>query len=120
MDPRAFGVDFLLALASEADYQQHPWIKSNISPHLDNAQSSLHAFFHDFDSSLANEVLSWLSDVRQFQASDIGFERLMNWLEQSERYQHFARNYLSKAFVPADFAAQSKCQTEPEAQANYS
>lgn len=58
-----------------------------------------------FDESLATTALGFLSDVRRFRPSQLGFEWLMQLaLRPEPQYRNFALEYMTKALVPADFA----------------
>lgn len=59
-----------------------------------------------FHADLSTQVLQWLGDVRMFSPTELGFEWLMELVQRSEpRYHDFAVQTMSKAFLPADFAA---------------
>jgi hypothetical protein len=71
-----------------------------------------------FDEGLADAVLGWMRDVRQFAPSDLGFDWLMRLVARSEsRYHDFAVEVMSKAFVPADFAPAPESSAAPQPQA---
>lgn len=59
-----------------------------------------------FDEYLAENVRNWLSDVRRFAPTDLGFDWLMN-LAHSEHavIRDFAIDRINKGFLPADFVA---------------
>ncbi|HEY8376972.1 MAG TPA: hypothetical protein VIK91_10810 [Nannocystis sp.] len=58
-----------------------------------------------FDESLAATALGFLSDVRRFRPSQLGFDWLMQLaLRPEPHYRNFALDYMIKALVPADFA----------------
>jgi hypothetical protein len=62
----------------------------------------------DFDESLAETVLGWLSDPRHFPPAELGFDWLMQLVDSSEEmYHNFAVETIIKGFVPADFAPQA-------------
>ncbi len=59
----------------------------------------------EFNEELADQVLAWLGDVRQFAPAVLGFDWLMLLVESTEpRYHDFAVETMIKGFVPADFA----------------
>ena len=58
-----------------------------------------------FDESLSKVALELLSDVRKFSPEEISFDWLMQLVQRAEpRYQEFAREYMTRAYIPADFA----------------
>lgn len=59
----------------------------------------------EFDPGRAAFALRLLSDVRLFGPDDLGFEWLLGMVQRTDAAAHdFAVEYMSKAFVPADFA----------------
>jgi len=49
-------------------------------------------------------IFAWLADVRQFLPPDLGFEWLMELVQRGEiEYRTFARDLVTKSFLPADF-----------------
>ena len=99
-------LDFYQALVFEPDWKQHPFI-------LQLQQSDLAwAKEISYSDDTAEQIREWLSDVRRFSPSDLGFEWLMKLVNREESVYHdFAVELMIKAFVPADFAPQSESQT---------
>jgi hypothetical protein len=94
-----YPLDFLKALAF------HPaWATD---PRIEELRRSDRAWARtlDFDEVLADQVLAWLGDVRQFPPAALGLDWLMQLVESSEpRYHNFAVETMIKGFTPADFA----------------
>lgn len=62
-----------------------------------------------FDESVASTALGYLSDVRRFRPSQLGFDWLMQLaLRPEPHYRGFALEYMTKALVPADFAPKTE------------
>lgn len=94
------GVEYLKALAYHVEWEKSPWVQELKNSHLEWCKQL------DFDDYLLPYAQQWLSDVRKFSASDIGFEWLFELVQRKEQHYHdFASAYLTKAFVPADFSA---------------
>ncbi|WP_020560480.1 BRCT domain-containing protein [Thiofilum flexile] len=92
-------IDFYQALVSEPDWNTHPFIQALKAQNKNWTQALA------FNSELATTVMGWLSDVRRFKPSILGFEWLMKLVSSESAEQHqFAVERLSKAFTPADFA----------------
>lgn len=69
-----------------------------------------------FDEGLAATALAFLSDVRRFRPSQLGFDWLMLLaLRPESQYRNFALEYMTKALVPADFAPKSEEAPKAEA-----
>ena len=108
--PKDLGDAYLKAIAFHVTWDESDWVRE--------LKSSGRVWARDltFDEGLSGTALRLLSDVRKFSPSDLGFAWLMQLAGRGEpRYQHFAREYMIKAFVPADFAPQES--KEPEAPA---
>lgn len=102
LDSKIFGVDFLISLAYQPEWEKSEWIQNLIKS--DKEDNNL-KYPDEFEDYLSTTIFSWLSDVRKFSPSEIGFDRLMQLVERKEiEYHHFASQYMIKAFVPADFA----------------
>jgi hypothetical protein len=68
-----------------------------------------------FDEGLAATALGFLSDVRRFRPSQLGFDWLMQLaLRPEPQYRNFALEYMTKALVPADFAPKQE-EAAPQA-----
>lgn len=105
-DSKLFGVDFLISLAYKPEWEKNEWIQNLIK--TDKANFTF-KYPQMFNESLSETIFSWLSDVRKFSPSEIGFDRLMQLVERKEaNYHKFASKYMIKAFVPADFAPKEK------------
>jgi hypothetical protein len=99
---RHLPLNFFKALAYEPDWAKHPFIQ-----HL---QQSTYSWAQNlsFNTELAAQVRTWLSDVRRFSPAALGFEWLMQLVNREEaEYHDFALQVMTKAFVPADFALTS-------------
>lgn len=99
--PKSLGDAYLKALAFHVTWESSPWVEG--------LKKSGREWARDlrFDEKLSAFALRLLSDVRKFSPSDLGFEWLMQLAARGEaRYQEFAREYMIKAFLPADFAPQ--------------
>lgn len=106
--PKDLGDSYLKALAYHVTWEESPWVKELRSSGREWAKDLA------FSESLSELALRLLSDVRKFSPSDLGFEWLMQLAGRGEeRYQSFAREYMIKAFLPADFAAGQPKQEEP-------
>ncbi len=96
---QTFPLPFLKALAFHPAWESDPWITPLRRGEKEWRRSL------DFNEALADQVLSWLGDVRRFSSSDLGFDWLMSLVDRSEpRYHDFAVETMIKAFKPADFA----------------
>ncbi|HMT91710.1 BRCT domain-containing protein [uncultured Thiothrix sp.] len=96
---RQLPLDFYQALAYEVDWYAHPFIQNLRQSNLPWTK------YLSFDASLAEQVRSWLLDVRRFSPTDMGFEWLMKLVNREEvAYHDFAVKLMIKAFTPADFA----------------
>jgi hypothetical protein len=98
---QTLGTPFLKTVAFHPDFEADPWVAE--------LKASDRAWAKDlkFDEGLADQVLTWLRDVRRFTAADLSQDWLMKLVVRSEpRYHEFAVETLTKAFVPADFAPQ--------------
>lgn len=98
------------ALAYEPDWQKSDWVK-----HLITAKSTLTTSELlpknqwqrnvSFDNQLAEQVRTWLADVRRVVPVTLGFEWLMTLAKSSNsEARHFAIDRINKGFLPADFA----------------
>lgn len=71
-----------------------------------------------FEEGLAATALGFLSDVRRFRPSQLGFDWLMQLaLRPEPQYRGFALEYMTKALVPADFAPKQEEAPKAEAKA---
>lgn len=99
-------MDYWHALAYEPDWRHSAWIKALTLPQQNRAthwQSAL-----TFDKNLANQVMSWLADVRRFVPVTIGFDWLMTLTKSGDAdTRRFAIDRINKGFLPADFAPQN-------------
>lgn len=103
------GVDFLKAIAFHPSFEADEWVAEL------KASGRSWAADLKFDESLSAMALGLLSDVRRFSPDQLGFDWLMQLVERSEpRYHDFGVEYMTKAFLPADFAPAS--DEEPEAE----
>ena len=96
---RHLPLDFYKALAYEPDWAKQPFIQQ--------LQQSAYSWAQNlsFNTELAAQVRTWLSDVRRFASAALGFEWLMQLVNREEaEYHDFALQLMTKAFVPADFA----------------
>ncbi len=112
--PKDLGDAYLKALAFHGTWEESSWVK--------DLKASGRAWARDlaFSESLSAFALKLLSDVRKFSPSDLGFDWLMQLAGRGEaRYQEFAREYMVKAFLPADFAPKeaepAKAEAKPDA-----
>ena len=106
--PKELGDAYLKALAFHVTWEESAWVKE--------LKTSGREWARDlpFSESLSALALRLLSDVRKFSPSDLGFAWLMQLAGRGEpRYQDFAREYMIKAFLPADFAGEQEA-AEPE------
>ena len=105
------GVSFLKALAFHPTWDQDEWARA--------LKRSGRSWARDleFDEGLSKRVLGWLGDVRRFSPGELGFDWLMQLVKRTEdRYHNFATIYMSKAFLPADFADKAEAPApEPAA-----
>ena len=103
------GVDYLKTLAFHGTWSKDPWVaelKASGRPWTADLE---------FDGRLSALALKLLRDVRRFSPDQIGFDWLMQLVERSEPLYHdFAVEYMTKAFLPADFA-ESEAQAPAEA-----
>ena len=94
-----FGVEFLKRIATEWEFENDPLVKE-----IRETKETVHRRF-GFEPQVAQHVLAWLGDVRQFSPDQLGFAWLMKLVERSEDFYHdFAVETLNKSFLPADFA----------------
>ncbi|BBM84585.1 BRCT domain-containing protein [Candidatus Uabimicrobium amorphum] len=107
--PESLGVEYLKALSYHVEWEKSPWVQNLKDSELQWRKEL------EFDEGLVYSAQEWLSDVRKFSASDIGFEWLFELVQRKEQnYHDFASEYLSKAFVPADFAAKKVEKKAPK------
>lgn len=101
-------VEFFKTLAFHPQFDQDPWIAEL------KAGERTWAKELQFSEDLSERVLEWLGDVRSFSPEELGFDWLMQLVKRTEpRYHDFAVQTMTKAFLPADFAAG---KTEPAAE----
>lgn len=101
------GVDTLKALADAQVFAADPFVADL------KANGPEWARDLEFNSGLASLALTLLSDVRRFTPDQLGFDWLMDLVQRSEARDHdFAVEYMTKAFVPADFAPQDAAAEE--------
>ncbi|WP_230661594.1 BRCT domain-containing protein [Psychrobacter sp. I-STPA10] len=120
-------ISFWQALAYETDWNSNEWIQqlihgdtsTNTNDNTNNDESDNKDTDNPnnkkiatnwqrhltFNEDLAYSVRYWLSDVRRFAPTQLGFDWLMK-LAQSEKsvYREFAIDRINKGFLPADFA----------------
>ncbi|MCB9613407.1 MAG: BRCT domain-containing protein [Sandaracinus sp.] len=104
--PKDLGDAYLKTLAFHVTWESSPWVEE--------LKGSGREWARDlrFDERLSSFALRLLNDVRKFSPTDLGFEWLMQLAARGEpRYQEFARDYMIKAFLPADFAPQDAAPT---------
>ncbi len=102
-------VDFLKVLAYHPAWQADPSI-------AELRQNEPWAKRLEFNETLSQQILGWLSDVRRFSPSDLGFAWLMELVQRSEaQYHDFAVETMIKAFLPADFAPQEPAPEKKKA-----
>ncbi len=101
----AFGVDFLKVIAFRPTFETAPVINElRKAPWWEYRGDG-------FDESLAQQVLEWLKDDRQFSPEDLDFNWLLKLVQRSEPlYHEFAVETLTRSFLPADFAASSQVE----------
>ena len=103
VDPVAIGVDYWRALAFRPTWAESSWVAAS------KADGPKFLKDKDFDPNAAYFARRILSDVRNFTASEIGFEWLMNVVRgNQEEPREWATNYMYEAFAPAEFAAQTE------------
>lgn len=94
-------LEFLKILAFHPDWEAAPWV-AGLKRRHEWARTLT------FNEELANNVLGWLRDVRQFSPADLGFDWLFKLVARSEpRYHDFAVETMIRGFVPADFAKET-------------
>ncbi len=105
----SLGAGFLKALADA------PTWKADQAPRL-KADPARWARELEFDHGLARFALGLLSDVRIFGPDDLGFAWLLGMVQRTDEAAHdFAVEYMTKAFVPADFAPKDEAEDEAPA-----
>jgi hypothetical protein len=103
-----YPLDFLKALAFPPAWASHPAIVELRQSDRAWAQAL------EFNEELADQVLAWLGDVRQFAPAALAFDWLMQLVESSEpRYHDFAVETMIKGFTPADFAPRQETVALP-------
>jgi hypothetical protein len=94
------GVEFLQTLADPQRWQADAYItdlKNSDAPFADELDEPIPA--------LATMAFALLADVRTFSPDQLGFEWLLSLVERIEPEPHaFAVEYMTRAFIPADFA----------------
>lgn len=104
------GVDVLKALADSVTWAADPFHQDLKKNGPDWAREL------EFNAVLARIALDLLSDVRRFTPDQLGFDWLMTLVERTEPREHdFAVEYMTKAFVPADFAPSEGGEAEAPA-----
>jgi hypothetical protein len=99
-------LDFHKDLAYHPQWEADPWVADLKKSNRAWAKEL------DFDESVADQVLTWLRDVRRFAPADLGFDWLMQLAARSEeRYHDFAVDVMIRGFVPADFAPKTAAPT---------
>lgn len=102
------GADVLKALADKAVFDADPF---HVALKADGPEW---ARALEFEPSVAVEALRLLSDVRRFTPDQLGFDWLMTLVQRTEARDHdFAVEYMTKAFVPADFAPKDAAAEAP-------
>jgi hypothetical protein len=108
---KELGVDYLKTLAYDGTWRSAGWVAEL------KASDRPWARELDFDPSLSEVALGLLADVRRFSPDELGFDWLMLLVQRTEpRYFDFATEYMTKAFLPADFAPEAE-GAAPEAAA---
>src|SRR5262249_24760757 len=101
-----YPLDFLKALA------YHPaWAAD---PRIGELRRSDRAWARalEFNEELADQVLGWLGDIRQFAPAVLGFDWLLQMVDSSRaRYHNLAVETMIKGFTPADFAPREEAPT---------
>ncbi|MEZ4472569.1 MAG: BRCT domain-containing protein [bacterium] len=93
------GADWLKVVADEKTWAADAWVAEL------KKSGRIWARELQFDADLAGLALGQLADVRRFSPDQIGFAWLMDLVQRTEPREHdFAVEYMTKAFVPADFA----------------
>ncbi|MEZ4433564.1 MAG: BRCT domain-containing protein [bacterium] len=93
------GADFLKAIADRPTWEADAGMTALRAGPAEWARAL------EFDEGLASFALKLLSDVRLFTPDQLGFDWLMGMVERTDAQAHdFAVGYMTKAFVPADFA----------------
>lgn len=97
------GADWWKVVADEKTWAKDAWVAGLKTSGREWAKDL------DFDTDLAELALEQLADVRRFSPDQIGFGWLMELVQRTEPRDHdFAVEYMTKAFVPADFAPPSE------------
>ncbi|MBU1432861.1 BRCT domain-containing protein [Myxococcota bacterium] len=105
VSPKTLGADFFKSIADEALFPESPLRKAILA---EGWTQTL-----DFDAGLADFALSLLKDVRKFSPEEIGFDWLMTLVVRVAPRDHdFAVDYMTKAFIPADFAEKDEAAAE--------
>lgn len=109
LKPRALGVGFLKAMIAPEDRKTEPFFKALPESGFEWARD------FEVDGWCISMAIQWLSDVREFTPTDLGFDWLMALAESSDETLHsFAVETMIKVFIPADFAAGGAEPEEPE------
>lgn len=101
------GADFLKAIADRPTWQSDAMVTALRDDQRRWAREL------EFDETLAGYALGLLSDVRLFTPDQLGFEWLLGMVQRTDARAHdFAVKYMTKAFVPGDFAPKSEDEAE--------
>lgn len=102
LSAETLGADFLKAVCVPAQFAALDEVKTFLA-------SKPWAEHLRFTESRQDCALRWLGDVRVFAPDALGFEWLLDRVASSDEALHsFAATYMTKAFLPADFAAPSE------------
>lgn len=103
------GVEFLKTVAFHPSWDVDPWVKELKGSGRHWAEDL------DFSEPISELSLGLLSDVRRFSPDQLGFDWLMLLVERAEpRYHKFGVEYMTKAFLPADFAPQGTAEDKKD------
>lgn len=105
--PEVLGADFLKALADQPTWEADARVLALRGDRAEWARTLA------FDEDLAGFALRLLSDVRLYTPDQLGFEWLMGMVRRTDARAHdFAVGYMTKAFVPGDFAPKAASEAE--------
>ena len=110
--PADLDASFWQALADERTWEKNEWIKALLASERRWAKDL------SFSHQLQSLALGVLADVRKFTADQLGFEWLLGLVRRSDAELHkFASDYMTKAFLPADFAEKGDAPAEAKSDA---
>ncbi|MFN3202622.1 MAG: BRCT domain-containing protein [Bradymonadia bacterium] len=111
--PADVGHDFFKIIAFHGTWSESDWVKAL------KESGRVWARDLEFSDGLSGFALGLLADVRLFSADQVGFDWLMQLVERTEpRYHDFAVTYMTKAFLPADFAEKEEGADAPAEEAS--